>query len=213
MRTGLDRRPAGGTSLSPATGRRRSSLPPSRVRSDPATRRRGWRGRLREGEMEVDVKRDAMTAVRVQARFARPKEDTNMRLEESIASAAQALCALQRPDGHFVFELEADATIPAEYVLMRHYRGEPVDSDLEGKIACYLRRIQSPDGGWPLFHAGASDVSASVKAYFALKMIGDRVDRPHMARARNLILAKGGAANSNVFTRNLLALYGVVPWR
>ena len=62
----------------------------------------------------MDVKRDAMTAVRAQVRFARPKEDKKERLEESIASAAQALCALQRPDGHFVFELEADATIPAE---------------------------------------------------------------------------------------------------
>ena len=58
-------------------------------------------------------------------------------------------------DGHFVFELEADATIPAEYVLMRHYRGEPVDAALEAKIARYLRRIQSADGGWPLFHAGS----------------------------------------------------------
>jgi squalene-hopene/tetraprenyl-beta-curcumene cyclase len=134
-------------------------------------------------------------------------------VEDSIASATRALCALQRPDGHFAFELEADATIPAEYVLMRHYRGEPVDATLEAKMASYLRRIQSADGGWPLFHAGASDVSASVKAYFALKMIGDLVDAPHMARARNWILAKGGAANSNVFTRNLLALYGQVPWR
>jgi squalene-hopene/tetraprenyl-beta-curcumene cyclase len=135
------------------------------------------------------------------------------RLEASIASATQSLCALQRPDGHFVFELEADATIPAEYVLMRHYRGEPVAAALEAKIARYLRRIQSEDGGWPLFHAGASDVSASVKAYFALKMIGDGTDAPHMARARTWILAKGGAAASNVFTRNLLALYGAVPWR
>jgi squalene-hopene/tetraprenyl-beta-curcumene cyclase len=133
-------------------------------------------------------------------------------LETSIASAAKALCALQRSDGHFVFELEADATIPAEYVLMRHYRGEPVDAELEAKIARYLRRIQSADGGWPLFHDGASDVSASVKAYFALKMIGESPDAPHMARARELIRSKGGAANSNVFTRNLLALYGAVPW-
>ncbi len=120
---------------------------------------------------------------------------------------------MQRDDGHFVFELEADATIPAEYVLMRHYRGEPVDAELEEKIARYLRRIQSADGGWPLFHAGRSDISASVKAYFALKMIGDCVDAPHMARARAWILDHGGAANSNVFTRNLLALYGVIPWR
>jgi squalene-hopene/tetraprenyl-beta-curcumene cyclase len=120
---------------------------------------------------------------------------------------------LQKPDGHFVFELEADATIPAEYVLMRHYRGEPVALELETKIARYLRRTQSKDGGWPLFHDGASDVSASVKAYFALKMIGDNIDALHMARARAWILGQGGAAKSNVFTRNLLALYGQVPWR
>jgi squalene-hopene/tetraprenyl-beta-curcumene cyclase len=135
------------------------------------------------------------------------------KLEASIASATKALCALQRADGHFVFELEADATIPAEYVLLRHYLAEPVNAELEQKIARYLRRIQSPDGGWPLFYAGASDISASVKAYFALKMIGDPVDTPHMTRARGWILAHGGGANSNVFTRNLLALYGAIPWR
>jgi squalene-hopene/tetraprenyl-beta-curcumene cyclase len=135
------------------------------------------------------------------------------KLDAAIASATRALLDLQRGDGHFVFELEADATIPAEYVLMRHYRGEPVDAELEEKIARYLRRIQSADGGWPLFHAGKSDISASVKAYFALKMIGDPVDGPHMARARSWILSHGGAATSNVFTRNLLALYDTIPWR
>jgi squalene-hopene/tetraprenyl-beta-curcumene cyclase len=155
-----------------------------------------------------------MTATRLNAIIQQPVPDSSeSRLEDSIASAVKALCALQRPDGHFVFELEADATIPAEYVLMRHYRGERVDAPLEAKIARYLRRAQSADGGWPLFHAGASDVSASVKAYFALKMIGDPVDAPHMVRARNWVLVKGGAANSNVFTRNLLALYDQVPWR
>ena len=135
------------------------------------------------------------------------------RLNKSIDAATIALMGLQRVDGHFVFELEADATIPAEYVLTRHYLGEPADAALEAKIAIYLRRIQSADGGWPLFHEGASHVSASVKGYFALKMIGDRVDAPHMVRARQWILAQGGAANSNVFTRNLLALYDVIPWR
>ena len=155
-----------------------------------------------------------MTATRLQVLASRSEPDhAHARLEDSIATAMKALCALQRSDGHFVFELEADATIPAEYVLMRHYRGEAVDASLETKIARYLRRIQSTDGGWPLFHAGASDVSASVKAYFALKMIGEPVDAPHMVRARNWILTKGGAVNSNVFTRNLLALYDQVPWR
>ena len=105
------------------------------------------------------------------------------------------------PDGHWVFELEADATIPAEYVLLRHFLAEPPDARLERKIGVYLRRIQGAHGGWPLFHGGDFDISASVKAYFALKMIGDDIDAPHMARAREAILARGGAAKSNVFTR------------
>jgi squalene-hopene/tetraprenyl-beta-curcumene cyclase len=148
-----------------------------------------------------------------QAEMGAAEAEVGDMLNASIGAAARALSALQRADGHFVFELEADATIPAEYVLMRHYRGEPVDAALEAKIARYLGRIQSNDGGWPLFHAGTSDVSASVKAYFALKMIGAPIEAPHMARARAWILDHGGAAASNVFTRNLLALYGAIPWR
>jgi hypothetical protein len=105
-------------------------------------------------------------------------------LEAHIEAATQALLARQRPDGHWVFELEADATIPDEYVLLRHYLGEPVDAALEAKIAVYLRRIQGEHGGWPLFRDGDLDVSATVKAYFALKMIGDSIDADHMRRAR-----------------------------
>ena len=133
-------------------------------------------------------------------------------LERHISRASKALLALQRDDGHWCFELEADATIPAEYVLLRHFRGEKPDLELERLIAVYLRRIQGDHGGWPLVHAGPLDVSASVKAYFALKMIGDDPDAPHMRRAREAILAHGGAARSNVFTRFLLALYGAIPW-
>jgi squalene-hopene/tetraprenyl-beta-curcumene cyclase len=134
-------------------------------------------------------------------------------LDQSIEAATRALLALQQRDGHWVFELEADATIPAEYVLLRHYLDEPVDTVLEAKIAAYLRRIQGDHGGWPLFHEGAFDMSASVKAYFALKMIGDGVDATHMVRARAAIRARGGASRSNVFTRVMLALFGFIPWR
>ncbi len=106
-------------------------------------------------------------------------------LAGSVDRAADALLKLQQPDGHWVFELEADATIPAEYVLLRHYLGEPVDAELERKIAVYLRRIQGKHHGWPLFHDGDFDMSASVKAYFALKMIGEPPRRrPHAPRAR-----------------------------
>src|SRR5450755_4196685 len=134
-------------------------------------------------------------------------------LDRAIAAATDALLASQRPDGHWAFELEADATIPSEYVLLRHYRGEAVDAALEEKIARYLRRTQGPHGGWALYHEGGFDISASVKAYFALKMIGDRPDADHMRRAREAILARGGASCCNVFTRVLLSLYGILSWR
>jgi squalene-hopene/tetraprenyl-beta-curcumene cyclase len=134
-------------------------------------------------------------------------------LEASIASATRALMDYRQADGHWVFELEADCTIPAEYVLLRHYLGEPVDAALEAKIANYLRRVQGAHGGWPLVHDGDFDMSASVKAYFALKMIGDSTDAPHMVRAREAIHARGGAINSNVFTRFMLAMFGILTWR
>ncbi|WP_458093788.1 squalene--hopene cyclase [Roseomonas sp. WA12] len=134
-------------------------------------------------------------------------------VEAGVTRAAEALRRQQRPDGHWVFELEADATIPAEYVLLRQHLAEPEDAELERKIGAYLRRIQGEHGGWPLFHGGAFDISASVKAYFCLKIIGDSPDAPHMARARAAILAHGGAGRANVFTRILLAMFGEIPWR
>src|SRR3981189_1612098 len=134
-------------------------------------------------------------------------------LEASINSATRALLDLRQSDGHWVFELEADCTIPAEYVLLRHYLGEPVDAVLEAKIANYLRRVQGAHGGWPLVHEGDFDMSASVKAYFALKMIGDSMDAPRMVRAREAIRSRGGGINSNVFTRFMLAMFGVLSWR
>jgi squalene-hopene/tetraprenyl-beta-curcumene cyclase len=139
--------------------------------------------------------------------------DLAIDIDRHIDAATAALLATQRADGHFLFELEADATIPAEYVLLRHYLGEPVDAELEAKIAAYLRRIQGSHGGWPLFRDGAFDMSATVKAYFALKMIGHSPQAEHMRRAREAIRMRGGAERSNVFTRCLLALYGIVPWR
>jgi len=133
-------------------------------------------------------------------------------LERSIAGATDSLLVRQRADGHWVFELEADATVPAEYVLLRHYLGEPVDAALEQKIAVYLRRVQGAHDGWPLFADGDLDISATVKAYFALKMIGDPIDAPHMRRAREAVRSRGGAERANVFTRIMLALFGFIPW-
>ena len=133
-------------------------------------------------------------------------------LANAIEQATAALQSRQNADGHWVFELEADATIPAEYILLEHYL-DRIDAPLQAKIGVYLRSIQGQDGGWPLFHDGVANLSATVKAYFALKALGDDPEAPHMARARRWVLAAGGAERTNVFTRIQLALFGQVPWR
>jgi len=133
-------------------------------------------------------------------------------IEKAIQGARNGLLALQHPDGHWCFELEADCTIPAEYILMMHYMDE-IDRDLQARIAHYLRAHQMDDGSWPLFTGGKADISCSVKCYYALKLAGDNPDAPHMVKARDAILNLGGAGRSNVFTRITLALFGQIPWR
>ena len=135
-----------------------------------------------------------------------------VKLERAISGAREALLQFQHPDGHWRFDLEADCTIPAEYILMMHYLDE-IDEDLEAKIGVYLRDRQGSDGGWNLYCGGDFDISCSIKAYYALKLLGDDPDAPHMVNARKAILAHGGAARANVFTRITLALFGQIPWR
>ena len=134
------------------------------------------------------------------------------RLDTVVEEARQSLLEMRQEDGHWVFELEADATIPSEYILLEHFLGE-IDDEVEAKLAAYLRERQADHGGWPLFYRGECNLSASVKAYYALKLVGDDVRAPHMKRAREAILSRGGAARCNVFTRTALALFGQVPWR
>jgi squalene-hopene/tetraprenyl-beta-curcumene cyclase len=85
----------------------------------------------------------------------------DMLLDDAVKRARGALLRRQRPDGYWVFELEADAAIPAEYVMLGHFldRTEP---ELESRIGVYLRATQGAHGGWPLFHGGAFNISASV---------------------------------------------------
>jgi squalene-hopene/tetraprenyl-beta-curcumene cyclase len=133
-------------------------------------------------------------------------------LNEAVRRARNSLLALQHPEGYWCFELEADCTIPAEYILMMHYMDE-IDEGLEVKLARYLRARQEDQGGWPLYPGGKPDLSCSVKAYYALKLAGDSPDSPHMMKAREVILKLGGAARCNVFTRITLALFRQIPWR
>ena len=133
-------------------------------------------------------------------------------LDNGVEAARDALISRQAAQGYWLFELEADCTIPAEYIMMMHFLDE-IDAPLERKLAVYLRSRQSAHGGWPLYHGGDFNMSCSVKAYYALKLAGDDSQAPHMIRARDAILQRGGAARSNVFTRIALALFGQLPWR
>jgi len=133
-------------------------------------------------------------------------------LDGAIERAKDRLLSLQHGEGYWVFELEADCTIPSEYILMMHYMDE-IDEDLQAKIANFLRAHQSEDGSYPLFRGGPGDISCTIKAYYALKMAGDSIDSPHLRKAREWILAQGGAAKANVFTRIMLAMFEQIPWR
>src|SRR4029077_18568653 len=93
-------------------------------------------------------------------------------VDKAVARASEALLRRQHHNGHWVFELEADATIPSEYIFLQHYLGQ-IDLELQARIARYIRTAQGADGGWPLFYGGELDISCSVKAYFALKAAGD----------------------------------------
>ena len=114
-------------------------------------------------------------------------------------------------EGCFVYELEADSTIPSEYILLMHFLGE-INLDLEKKIKNYLLSKQNKDGGWPLYYDGESNVSASVKAYYALKLSGVSPNSKLMKLAKEFIIKNGGAEQSNVFTRITLAQFGQISW-
>ncbi|MGZ8158789.1 MAG: squalene--hopene cyclase [Methylobacter sp.] len=133
-------------------------------------------------------------------------------LDSAIAKARAKLLSLQNGQGYWLFELEADCTIPAEYILMMHHMDE-VNEALQAKIANYLRAQQSADGSFPLYKDGAGDISCTIKAYYAMKMAGDPIHTTHMIKARKWILARGGAARANVFTRIMLAMFEQMPWR
>ena len=156
---------------------------------------------------------NALSATRTRREFPKPADEAGTRLNAAIDLGREALLKLQKPDGEWCFEFEADCTIPAETILMMHFMDE-IDAPLQARIAAFIRAQQVVDGhgGWPQYRFGAMDLSCTVKSYYALKCAGDSPDAPHMRLARETILAAGGAARSNVFTRILLAMFGQVPW-
>jgi squalene-hopene/tetraprenyl-beta-curcumene cyclase len=131
--------------------------------------------------------------------------------DAAIARAQAHLLACQAPDGHWVGECQGDHGITAEYLLLGHMLDQ-VDHEHERKAVTFLRRRQRADGGFALFEGGPTDLSATIKVYFALKLAGVPTDDPAMVRAREQILKSGGPAKANVFTKIQLALFGEYDW-
>jgi squalene-hopene/tetraprenyl-beta-curcumene cyclase len=132
-------------------------------------------------------------------------------LDAAIDRAQSRLLHLQAPDGHWIGELEAPPEITAEYLLLGHLL-DRVHRERERKAVRFLRRRQRPDGGWNLFEEGPTNLSVTIKCYFAMKMAGVPVDDPAMVRARTQIREMGGPVRANVFTKILLALFGEYDW-
>ncbi len=129
----------------------------------------------------------------------------------AVQKAQAFLLSSQAPDGYWVGELEADSTITSEYLLLCHLV-DRVDRERERKAVRYLRARQLADGGWPLYKGGPANLSATIKAYLALKLAGVPPEDPALARARGLIREAGGPVAANVFTKIMLALFGEYDW-
>ena len=153
--------------------------------------------------LETPVTTGAAIASRLQERLGR--------LEQAIERGASHLLSLQAEAGYWVGELEADTTLESDYIYFLHVLGK-ADPVRIAKLANYVRERQLPDGGWSIYLGGPSDLNATCKAYFALKLAGDAPDSPHMSSARATVHRLGGLEHTNSYVRFYLALVGGVGW-
>jgi len=136
---------------------------------------------------------------------------TEPAIEHAFAKAKAALLHVQKPDGHWCGELQGDSILESEYLLLKWILGQENEPALP-KIASYLRRLQMGDGGWSLYPGGPADLSATVKGYFALKLMGDDPDAPRMRRCAELVRSMGGAEKCNSFTKFFFACLGQISF-
>jgi squalene-hopene/tetraprenyl-beta-curcumene cyclase len=132
-------------------------------------------------------------------------------LDRCLDRAVAHMREIQHPDGYWWGELESNATMAAEHVMLEHVLGI-VDRRRMRKLARYLLGLQSADGSWPVYFGGPGDVSVTTEAYFALKLAGISPELPEILRAKEFVLAHGGVGATRVFTPIWLALFGQADW-
>ncbi|MDZ8083171.1 MAG: squalene--hopene cyclase [Nostoc sp. DcaGUA01] len=131
---------------------------------------------------------------------------------QAIAASQEYLLSIQNPAGYWWAELESNVTITAEVVLLHKIWGTDKARPLH-KVAAYLRQEQREHGGWELFYGDGGELSTSVEAYMALRLLGVPASDPAMVRARRFILERGGISKTRIFTKLHLALIGCYNWR
>jgi len=139
------------------------------------------------------------------------EENFASRLEQAIERGASHLVSLQDERGYWQGELEADTTLESDYIYYLFVLGKAAPERI-AKLANYVRARQLGDGGWSIYPGGPSELNATCKAYFALKLAGDSVDSPHLTSAREIIHKQGGLEQTNSYVRFYLALVGAVGW-
>jgi squalene-hopene/tetraprenyl-beta-curcumene cyclase len=156
----------------------------------------------------MNSKADNMIALRSAPLEAMTAEE----ISRAISLAQENLLRQQRPDGHWCGELIVDSTLCSDFVFYMHWAGE-VDEQAQKRCIRHILKRQLPDGGWNIYHGGPSEINASVKGYFALKLAGYSADLPFMENARATILRLGGIPRLNTFSKLYLALLGQFPWK
>jgi len=142
---------------------------------------------------------------------ARPRSTLESQLRRSVSRGRWCLLNRQYPDGHWRAELEGDSILQSETILILAFFHRE-SSELVSLLASRLLETQTAEGGWSLYPGGPLDISATVKAYFALKIAGFDLHEEPIRRARDAILARGGAQSVNSFTRFYLAFLGQIPY-
>ncbi|QLE48866.1 squalene--hopene cyclase [Nostoc sp. C057] len=133
-------------------------------------------------------------------------------IAEAIAASQQYLLSIQNPAGYWWAELESNVTITAETVLLHKIWGTDETRPLH-KVEAYLRQEQRQHGGWELYYGDGGELSTSVEAYMALRLLGVPASDPAMIRAKAFILQRGGISKTRIFTKLHLALIGCYNWR
>ena len=134
------------------------------------------------------------------------------RVKQAIAQSQEYLLSIQEADGHWCAELESNVTITAEVILLHKIMGTDRERPLE-KAETYLRSQQRQHGGWELYYGDGGELSTSVEAYMALRLLGVPASDPALVKAKNFILKHGGISKTRIFTKMHLALIGCYDWR